>query len=135
MISKLLEIPLIKALIATILSIVTFLFGDVYQEALLAILMLFIFDTVTGMIASYYEGLPITSRRFMGSVTKGTIYFASISAAYFTDITIPGSLFQSVMIAFVGTTEFISILENIGRMGYQTPKKLLGQLRENRLKL
>ena len=36
------------------------------------------------------------------------------------------------MVAFVGITEFISILENIGRLGYQTPKKLLNQLKEYR---
>jgi phage-related holin len=54
----------------------------------------------------------------------------SISAGYFADITIGWNLIQSVMVGFIGVTEFISILENMGRMGYQTPKKLLNQLKD-----
>lgn len=122
----------IKIVTAIAFSLVSFLFGNLYQDALLGILMLMVFDTILGLMAAYHCGEPITSRRFSNAVLKGIIYFTSISAAYFADLTIPGSVIQSTMIGFVGVTEFISILENIGRLGYRTPRKLLNQLNEMR---
>lgn len=124
---ELFQLTAIKLVTASALS-VAFLFGNLYTDAIIAILMLIMFDTVLGVAATYYEGNPITSRRFGRVVVKGMVYFSSISAAYFADLTIPYDFVQATMIAFVGLTEFISILENIGRMGYETPKKLLNQL-------
>lgn len=124
---ELFQLSAIKIVTALTLS-VAFLFGNLYTDAIIAILMLIMFDTVFGVAATYYEGSPITSRRFGRVVVKGMVYFSSISAAYFADLTIPYDFVQATMIAFVGLTEFISILENIGRMGYETPKKLLNQL-------
>ncbi len=124
---ELFQLTAIKLVTAAALS-VAFLFGNLYTDAIIAILMLIMFDTVLGIAATYYEGNPITSRRFGRVVVKGMVYFSSISAAYFADLTIPYDFVQATMIAFVGLTEFISILENIGRMGYETPKKLLNQL-------
>ncbi len=108
------------------------MFGDFYNDALLGITILMVMDTILGVSASYVEGTPISSRRFGRAVVKGAIYFMAISAGYFADLTIPFDIIQGTMIAFVGVTEFISILENIGRMGYETPKKLLNQLKEYR---
>tara|TARA_R100001086_G_C11847959_1_gene260625 strand:- start:10054 stop:10482 length:429 start_codon:yes stop_codon:yes gene_type:complete len=112
--------------------VVVFMFGDFYNDALLGITILMVMDTILGVSASYVEGTPISSRRFGRAVVKGAIYFMAISAGYFADLTIPFDIIQGTMIAFVGVTEFISILENIGRMGYETPKKLLNQLKEYR---
>lgn len=126
----LVEFPILKAFIAYMVVVGTFFFGQIYNEALVAIVMLMVFDTVLGMAASWQEGQPITSRKFVTGVIKGIVYFTAISAGYFVDQTVPLEVAQSTMIAFVGVTEFISILENVGRLGYQTPKKLLNQLRE-----
>jgi len=132
--AQLFEFSVVKLVAALALSVV-FLFGNVYNDAIIAILMLIVFDTVLGVTATYYENNPITSRRFGRVVVKGMVYFSSISAAYFADLTIPYDFVQATMIAFVGLTEFISILENIGRMGYATPKKLLNQLNNKVSKL
>jgi toxin secretion/phage lysis holin len=115
---------------ATVALSYGFLFGDFHSQAILAILMLMVFDTVLGVMATWYEGQAITSRKFSRVVQKGVVYFMSISAGYFTDQTTGIDIVQSTMIAFIGVTEFISILENMGRMGYQTPKKLLHQLKD-----
>lgn len=120
----------LKLMLSGVLSILFFFFGNLYTDALIAILMLMIFDTVFGIAAAYYEGSPITSRQFSRSVIKGVVYFMGISAGYFADLTVPFDIIQGTMIAFVGVTEFISILENMGRLGYQTPKKLLNQLKD-----
>jgi phage-related holin len=106
----------------------TFLFGDFHTQAIIAILMLMIFDTILGVMATYSEGQSITSRKFARVVQKGFVYFMSISAGYFADLTIGWQVIQATMIGFIGVTEFISILENMGRLGYQTPKRLLNQL-------
>lgn len=126
---------------SVILSILFFFFGNIYTEALIAILMLMILDTILGVAAAIYEkpvGVKIlskeclNSRRFSRVVIKGMVYFSAISAGYFADLTIPFDVIQATMIAFIGATEFISVLENMGRLGYPTPKNLLERLKQLR---
>lgn len=120
----------LKFYVSSILTVFFFLFGNLYTEALTAIVMLMVLDAVLGVWASKKEGAAITSTRFADSVKKGIVYFMAISAGYFVDLTVPFDIVQATMVGFVGVTEFISVLENVGRMGYQTPKKLLNQLRD-----
>lgn len=107
-----------------------FLFGDFHTQGVLSVMMLMLFDTVMGTMASWQEGKPITSRRFSRLLQKSIVYLMAISAGYFTDITIGWQVVQATMIGFIGVTEFISIIENAGRMGYHTPRKLLNQLKD-----
>lgn len=122
--------PTILKLVSSALLTFAFLFGDLHTEGIIAVVMLMIFDTVFGVMATFHEGQAITARKFSRVVQKGAVYLLAISSGYYADQTIGYSLIQPTMIAFVGVTEFISILENMGRMGYQTPKKLLNQLRD-----
>ena len=115
---------------ASIIIALSFLFGDLHSQALIAILMLMVFDTILGVMATLHENQPITSRKFSRIVQKGAVYFIAISAGFYADTTINFNLIQSTMIGFIGITEFISILENMGRLGHQTPKKLLNQLKD-----
>jgi phage-related holin len=124
--TKLFDHSLLKVMVGLTIS---FLFGSLYNEALMAIVILAVMDVLTGLTATYHEDKPVSSRRFMRKVYSLTVYLLAISAGYFADLTIPGSFIQGTMIAFVGCTEFLSILENIGRMGYQTPQKLLNTLK------
>lgn len=119
-----------KVGLATLTSVLFFFFGNLYTEALIGIMMLIIIDTIFAISAAFIEGQPITSRHFSRVLYKSIVYFMAISAGYFADLTIPFNLIQATMVAFVGATEFISILENMGRMGYETPKKLLNQLKD-----
>ncbi len=122
--------PTVVKVGATVVLSYSFLFGDFHSEAILAVLMLMIFDTILGLMATWQEGQAITSRKFSRVVQKGVVYFMAISAGYFADNTTGLNIIQSTMIAFIGVTEFISILENMGRLGYKTPKKLLNQLKD-----
>ena len=124
------EPSMLKIFATGVISIMFFLFGNLYTQALVAIVALIVIDAVFALLAAYHEGQPITSRKFSRTLYKSTVYFMAISAGYFADLTIPFSVVQATMIAFVGATEFISILENMGRMGFQTPKKLLNQLKD-----
>jgi len=122
--------PTIIKIAASIAITILFFFGDLHLQALVAVLMLMLFDTILGLMATYHEGQPITSRKFSRVIQKGTVYFIAISAGYYADTTISFNIIQSTMIGFIGITEFISILENMGRLGHQTPKKLLNQLKD-----
>lgn len=123
------ELSAVKLFTASALMI-SFLIGDFHTQAVTAVLMLLIFDTILGVMATYNEGNAITSRKFSRVIQKGIVYFMAISAGYFADQTIGWQVIQATMIAFIGVTEFISILENMGRLGYATPKKLLNQLQD-----
>lgn len=123
------EPTMAKWVLSGIFTTVSFLFGDAYIAGLVGVLMLMVFDTIMGIMASLHEGNSISSAKFSRALLKGTVYFVAISGAYYADTTIPFDVIQATMIAFVGLTEFISILENIGRMGFNTPKKLLNDLK------
>lgn len=105
-----------------------FFLGDVHTEAITALFMLVMFDTVLGVMAARAEGIAFTSRKFARLPGKLFVYFVGISGAMFADMTTGLPFIQTSMIAFMGVTEFISILENMQRLGYETPKKLLNQL-------
>lgn len=133
------EYATLKIIFSIFLGVGSFLFGDLYIQGMIALVMLMSFDTILGVAAAIHErpaGTKIlspqclNSRRFSRLVVKGLVYFSAISAAYFADQTIPLDFIQAAMISFVGITEFISILENISRLGYRTPKHLLDQLKE-----
>jgi len=122
--------PTFTKVCVALLLFISFLFGNLYHDAVIAVLMLIVIDTIFGIGATIAENKPITSRRFARTLHKSIVYLLAISAGYFLDTTLPFAIAQATMVGFVGTTEFISILENMGRMGYQTPKKLLNQLKE-----
>lgn len=110
---------------------IAFMFGEIHQFSILAVLVLLVLDTILGTMASKYNNEPITSKRFARAVHKSFVYFSTISASYFTDVAIKSigiAPFEPVVIGFIAVTEFISILENVGRMGYPVPRKLLNQL-------
>lgn len=120
--------PTLTKIATSIVLTFMFLFGDFHTQGIIAVMMLMTFDTILGVMATYHEGQAITSRRFSRVVQKGAVYLIAISAGYFTDLTIGWSVIQTTMVGFIAVTEFISIMENVGRLGYQTPKKLLNQL-------
>lgn len=105
-----------------------FFFGDVHNEALIALFMLVVFDTILGIMAAKSEGKAFLSKKFSRVIGKIIIYSIGVSSAMFADATTGLPFIQTSIIAFMGVTEFISILENIQRLGYETPKKLLNQL-------
>jgi phage-related holin len=123
------EQTILKVFVSLVLTFF-FFFGNLNTEGVIAVLMLICFDTVLGMMATYSEGNAFTSRKFSRIVQKSTVYFMAISAGYFTDNAIGFALVQATMIGFIAITEMMSVLENMARMGYETPKKLLNQLKD-----
>lgn len=129
-IAKLFELPLIKGGASFVLTFAAFMVGNIYNAEIIAVAMLMVIDAVTGVGATLIEKKAVTSRRFAHSVVKALVYFLAISAGKFLDTSVPGDLVQYSTIGFVAVTEFISILENIGRMGFRTPQIVLNSLKE-----
>lgn len=119
----------VKAALSFIVGAYAFLFGVQNTETVTAIVVLVIFDLITGVMAARKNGEPVSSRKAWKTAVKMGAYGMLMSAAYLTTRAIPGVGFVfTVMAAFLVLTELISVLENTGKMGYAIPKKLLGQL-------
>lgn len=112
-----------------------FFFDGLQKQAMLAILALLIFDAVTAMWAANKVGEKLQSHKMFRSAFKTTAYFTLISAAFVAEKAIPLNVIDDTVIAFLATTELISILENTSKAGYAIPTALLEKLKEfSRLK-
>lgn len=111
-----------------------FLIDGILVKAMVALLFLILFDSITGVLAAKRTGDKIRSAKLFRTPVKIAIYFMLITAARIAEYSIPEfvSYLDEVVIAFLTLTEFISVLENIGKMGYAVPKQLLTKLKSLR---
>lgn len=119
-----------KIITGIFISALTFLYDGVYKDAMLAIVILVIFDLLTRLAAEKKLGQPIKSQKVFRTPVKFLVYFLMISAARMAEVATNNVLpiLDETMMGFLGATEFVSTLENIGHMGYAVPQKLLNQL-------
>lgn len=134
--------------------------GALVPTAIASLFTLIIFDFITAIAACYIPifqhecseytkkhiwdrcpvhkpGEEIKSARIFRTALKIGIYGTLVSAAHLTEQTIganfiPLNAIDETMIAFLGMTEMISIMENAGRMGFETPHVLLNRIKEVR---
>lgn len=119
----------LKALGSGLLSVMGFLFDVNQSVPMTSIIILVIFDTITGIFAAFKTGEKIESKKALRAAIKLFVYSIFISSAYLTGthlISFPA--LDGIVMGFIALTELISIMENIGKMGYAIPKKLLNQL-------
>lgn len=91
-----------------------------------AVFILIVIDFLTGVGAAKYADEQIRSAKIFRSGVKLLTYFGMISAGYLLETSIGYNAgADEIMIAFIAATEFISIMENMGKLGFKTPKKLL----------
>lgn len=119
-----------KLVCALVASAFGFLFGTGIQLILFGLVVLVFFDFLTGIMAAFQMGLPIQSRKALHSAIKLGVYGILVSSAHITQSVVHGFDFMDIgMTAFLSATEFISIMENAGKMGYSVPLKLLNQIK------
>lgn len=120
----------VKWLSGSLYSAYIFAFGGDAKTAIFSIGALVIIDAVTGIYAAKKAGEVISSPRAFGSVVKCLVYLLMISAAHLFEVAVPilGTSATSIIIAFLALTEVISVMENIAKMGYEVPLKLLNTL-------
>lgn len=116
----------VKALLAYLVVVFHYLFGASNTELVLAVFLLVAFDFVTGIMGAFRSGEVVSSRKALKSATKVIAYGMFLSSAQMMSVimSMAGFLPEAVA-AFLGLTEFLSIIENIAKMGFNTPKKLL----------
>ena len=110
---------------------ISFAFNDITNYVVAAIFFLTILDAITALMATKITGVEITSRKFSASIVKMFVYGILVAGGSLVEIVLgfnPG--LNEIMAAFIALREFISIIENLGKMGYVIPKKLLNTVTE-----
>ena len=131
---SIIQYPLVKLGIGVGVGISGFFFDGVLAAAMWALLFLIIFDFVTAIMAVIQAGEAIESRKMGKTAKKILIYYMGVSAGFLTETATHGILpiIDETLLVVFALTELVSILENMGRMGYQTPNTLLNRLRNMR---
>ena len=106
------------------------LFGVQNYQFLGLLGLLVVIDMITGVMASIKLKKSISSRRALKTVTKSVIYLLFFSVTYLMGSIVPDIEFFIVngVLAFLVITESLSGMENIAKMGYSIPRRLLNQL-------
>lgn len=127
---SLFDFPAIKFFTGLILSFMSFGFDGIHNKAFLAVFILIIADFVTAVFACYTKGVCIRSSKFVRTPIKLAVYFGLIYIARVSEFTVPilHNFLDETMIAFIATTELVSILENIHKMGYPVPSNLIKKI-------
>lgn len=101
-------VTIIKTFIATII-----VFFAPIIPAMIAVGILILIDTLTGMLGAYHNGESITSKKMGGCITKSLVYQLLIISAHLCEAYLfPLIPFVKISIAFLAMTEFTSIAEN-----------------------
>lgn len=128
---------LFKAGFAIFFIAFSYIFDVSQQSALFSLFLLVLLDFATGISAAKFMGDPIRSSKIKHTAIKLTAYFVIIAGAHLAEKGLISYLavIDETVTAFFLLTELISLLENMGRLGVQTPKKLLNQLSDVKNKL
>lgn len=117
----------LKMFVGIILTMLSWVFkGDV--EIVIVIYTLIFFDTFTGVWIAL-NNHSVSSRGFFRSPVKCMVYFMMIIISRLVDKTLPITIASPVMDAFLVTTEAVSILENLSKLGFPVPTFLIKRLK------
>lgn len=85
------------------------------QAMILTVLVLIVCDLVTGILAARKQGKPIRSAGIGRTVVKLVIYELAICLAFLTEtyLTGPSIAASKIAASLIGTTELLSVLENL----------------------
>lgn len=123
----------LKMVWSVLITIMGYLVGAQHFEMIYALMFLAMIDFITGLFSAKINGLEITSKKSMRSASKFVVYILFIAAAHLSESILPGeTFFENIVTSFLALTEFISIIENIGGMGFAIPQQLLNKLRKYR---
>lgn len=118
-----------KAALASLGLSAGFLFGVEFYDHIWIVIVLVSIDALTGVWAARESGECISSRRFVTTVPKLLRYLIFVAVGHLLQATIPFELYiENIIIVFLAATEFISIVENLGKAGMPIPKRLLSKI-------
>jgi toxin secretion/phage lysis holin len=122
----------LKTVGATLYIIGSFLFGDLSQNALLALLILIILDFTVGVWEARKGGTEITARKIKNTPIKILAYYIMIVSGHLVEYGLPESMryIDDTILAFLLLTELISIMKHFSNLGYKTPNNLINNLKK-----
>lgn len=113
---------ILKLLTAYSMCIYAYVFGD--GSVLIPVFFLVILDGVTGVMVAM-KNKSLSSRGFIRGALKFLVYLILIATTGILDREFPGQYATTTMKSFLMVTEAISIMENVGALGWPVPLKLL----------
>lgn len=110
-------------------------FFDPYSALVKAIGLLVTTDIFTGILAARKEGKPIQSRSFLKKIPQVALFLIGLAAAKFAsplleEFAIDAHQAGKWFCALYGMYEFLSILENLGRLGMPVAKQFSDLLKK-----
>ena len=104
------------------------LFGT-HAELVVCVFSLVLLDTVTGAWKAAKLG-QLSSKGFFRFATKLVVYLILMATGSIVDKTMPIEFSITIMGTFLAITESISVLENVAKLGFPVPTRLVRMLRE-----
>jgi len=106
-----------------------FSYGTIGFKIVVAVILLIIIDTITGVIGAYKQNEQISSKRFFDSIVKLLLFPMIIAAASVTETAIGTQILvlPQIVAGYLAVHEFLSIIENFGRIGYKIPQRILNK--------
>ncbi len=123
------EHGLFKTIIAVLTSINCWFFHPTHLPVEV-VLILVVFDTITGFMHAYHDG-EVSSSGFFRFAPKIVIYIILMATGALLDKLAEGFVVKALTIVstFLAMTEALSILENVSGLGYPIPKTLISILK------
>lgn len=118
-----------KCLGAVGILLLQFSFGTIGFKIITAVILLIIIDTITGLVGAYKSKEEITSKRFFDIVIKLVFFPMIIGAASIAQTAIGTEILAlpQLVAGFLAVHEFLSVIENFGKIGYIIPQKILNK--------
>ena len=126
-ISKVLDLNIVKGVGAVILSLYGTIFSD--HKVLIAVYLLIVMDTILGFMAAC-KNKDLSSSAFFRVLIKSIVYFMMILTGRLVDQVVPIAFASSIIESFLVMTEALSILENSSKLGVPIPIKLVKMLKQ-----
>lgn len=89
------------------------------QKMIATVIVLVLFDLVTGIIASKKQGIPITSAGVRRTITKLFVFLAALCLGFLTQQHLTGESIpvSNIVASLIGLTELLSCMENLNIIG------------------
>lgn len=95
---------------------------------LIAVYILIIFDTITGLFKAI-KRKEVSSSSFFRVLIKCLVYFVLIITGRLVDKIVPVNFASSIIESFLVVTEALSVIENLNHLGFPVPIQLVNILK------
>lgn len=124
----------LKMILRFIIGSCIVFFAPIYP-AMVAVGILIIIDTMTGVIAAKKNGEAITSKKLGGAITKSLVYQLLIVSAHLCELYLFAQIpFVKISLAFLAMTEFTSIAENFQKTTGKNFIKYIKEFMDSKLR-